>query len=236
MMHPANPAELDIPVSHSLPSPYLESGLALDPHAHSSSTAELRYVLHVGCGRAAPERLPACFRNPQWREVRLDIDPAVEPDVVASITDLSVVQDACVDAVWSSHNLEHLEAYQVPLALAEFRRVLKSDGFALITLPDLRAIARQILSGNLENTLYEAPCGPIRPIDMLFGHQDSLAAGKVYMAHRCGFTADTLGQALAEAGFDEVRVIEGKRWDLWALATMPDIDPAIFDELAKVSA
>ena len=56
-------------------------------------------VLHVGCGAAAPHKLPEIFFPAgAWAEVRLDIDPAVAPDIVASITDMSVVPDGCQSA------------------------------------------------------------------------------------------------------------------------------------------
>lgn len=215
--------------------------LAHEPQAQQSQNEAAeqarpapRKLLHVGCGTARPERMPACFTNGQWQEIRLDIDQSVAPDIIASITDLSPVEDASMDAVWSSHNLEHLNAFEVPTALTEFRRVLKEDGFALITLPDLRAIARHVLADNLTNTLYESPAGPITPLDVIFGHQASIEKGNHYMAHRTGFTASTLGQALLDAGFDEVRVHEGKRWDLWAVATMPSTPGDLFDELDGV--
>lgn len=199
-----------------------------------TSTGPVRNLLHVGCGMPNPKRLPACFHRPGWREVRFDIDPKVKPDIVGSITDLSMIPAARIDAIWSSHNLEHLNPFEVPTALAEFRRVLKPDGFALITLPDLRAIARHIAAGSLSEPLYHSPAGPISALDVVFGHQASIQAGNAFMAHRTGFTADTLGNALLEAGFSEVRVHEGKHWDLWAIAAMPDIDPALYNELAGV--
>jgi hypothetical protein len=34
-------------------------------------------VLHVGCGTYHSEKLPLMFRMAGWREIRLDIDPAV---------------------------------------------------------------------------------------------------------------------------------------------------------------
>lgn len=197
-------------------------------------TGAARNLLHVGCGMPNPKRLPACFRHPGWNEVRYDIDPRVEPDIVGSITDMSMLNDACIDAIWSSHNLEHLHSFEVPAALAEFRRVLKPTGFLLLTLPDLRAIARHIAGGGLAEPLYQSAAGPISALDVVFGHQASIRAGNGFMAHRTGFTADTLGQALLEAGFHEVRVREGRHWDLWAVATMPDSDPALFGELAGV--
>lgn len=202
--------------------------------AQSLSAAPQLNLLHVGCGAARPERLPAAFRTAKWREIRLDIDPAVAPDIIGDIQNLDGIPDACIDAIWSSHNLEHLNAFEVPAALAEFRRVLKPDGFALISVPDLRAIARQIADDNLSGTLYESAAGPITPLDILFGHQASQQQGNQFMAHRCGFTATTLGQALADAGFEEARVHEGGRWDLWALATMPSTSARVFAEFAGV--
>ncbi|HUR88853.1 MAG TPA: methyltransferase domain-containing protein [Ramlibacter sp.] len=197
-------------------------------------TDNRRRLLHVGCGMAARERLPVIFQAPEWLEVRMDIDPAVKPDVVGTITDMNAIAPASVDAIWSSHNLEHVNSFEVPKVLAEFRRVLKADGFALITLPDLRAVARAIADDRLTEPLYVSPSGPISPLDVVFGHQPSMAAGNLYMAHRTGFTARTLGQALIDAGFAEVRVHEGTRWDLWAVATMPQTAEDIFEQLAPV--
>jgi SAM-dependent methyltransferase len=193
-----------------------------------------RRLLHVGCGMSGRERLPSCFQSPDWNEIRLDIDPAVQPDVVGTITDMSAIDGGSMDALWSSHNLEHVNAFEVPNALGEFRRVLKPTGFALITLPDLRAVARRIADDMLQEPLYESPAGPITPLDVVFGHQASIARGNSFMAHRTGFTARTLGQALVDAGFAEVRVHEGTRWDLWAIATMPETAEQVFDELAGV--
>jgi len=153
---------------------------------------------------------------------------------VGSITDMSAVPDASMDAIWSSHNLEHLNSFDVPTALAEFRRVLKPTGFALISLPDMLAIAQQVVNDALDDTLYMSPAGPISPLDMIFGHQAAIKAGNHYMAHRTAFTATTLGNALTEAGFEEVRVHEGTRWDLWAIATMPETSDSVFLELAEV--
>jgi SAM-dependent methyltransferase len=180
-----------------------------------------RLVLHVGCGAASPEKLPVhFFPAAEWREIRLDIDPDVAPDVLASITDMAAVPAASVDAVWSSHNLEHLFPHEVPLALAEFRRVLKPGGFALMTMPDLQQIARLVAEDRLTDPAYLSPMGPITPLDMLYGHGASLAAGNVFMCHRGGFTARSLETALIAAGFPIVRVVRDEAFALWATAYM----------------
>lgn len=163
-------------------------------------------VLHVGCGSYAREKLPPVFRGAGWREIRLDIDPDVQPDFVASITDMNVISDGAVDAVYSSHNVEHLYPHDVPLALKEMHRVLKPNGFTLITLPDLQEVSRHVAEGKLEDPLYISGMGPIAPLDILFGHRPSLAAGNLFMAHRTGFTSTTLAAALIKAGFAAVMV------------------------------
>ena len=162
-------------------------------------------VLHVGCGAYSREKLPPVFRA-GWREVRLDIDPEVHPDFVSSITDMRVISDGVVDAVYSSHNIEHLYPHEVPLALREMHRVLRSTGFAFIVLPDLQEVARYVAEGKLEDPLYLSPVGPIAPLDILYGYRPSLAAGNAFMAHHTGFTDATLGTALVKAGFPAVIV------------------------------
>ncbi|MFN9733006.1 MAG: hypothetical protein ACK544_03175, partial [Microcystis sp.] len=41
-----------------------------------------------------------------------DINTAVNPDILGTITDLSAVPDNSVDGVFSSHNLEHIYHYE----------------------------------------------------------------------------------------------------------------------------
>ncbi|HEX6958147.1 MAG TPA: methyltransferase domain-containing protein [Ferrovibrio sp.] len=179
----------------------------------------MKTVLHVGCGPANPGALHHTFRHPGWRELRLDIDPDVRPDIIGSITDMSAVATDSVDAVWSSHNIEHLEAHDVPVALAEFRRVLRPDGFVLIATPDLQEICRHVAEGRLEDELYKSAAGPIAAIDVLFGLRSALARGRTYMAHRTGFTRETLKRKLSDAGFGYAAVqARPKAFDLWAIA------------------
>lgn len=173
-------------------------------------------VLHVGCGEPNPQKLPEMFRNDAWQEVRLDINEAVKPDIVASMIDMHMVEDNSFDALYSSHNVEHLFRHQVPVALKEFFRVLKPEGKFVVTLPDVQAVSAFIAEGTLDEALYQSPAGPIAPIDILYGWTKSIAEGNHFMAHKTGFTAKTLAKHMLSAGFSNVQV--NRRWlDLWAI-------------------
>ena len=169
-------------------------------------------VLHVGCG---PARVPEVIFSPaEWTEVRLDIDPAVEPDIVASITELPLAT-ASYQAVYSAHNLEHIAPWSVPVALAEFHRVLTPGGFVMIAVPDLQQAARRIADGEGHVVAYEAPSGPVTPFDIVFGWAPA-TANNPWMSHRCGFTLDTLHELLCAAGFKDV-LVRSTAWQLEAV-------------------
>ena len=156
--------------------------------------------LHVGCGYHDKTQTTDVFNTNDWDEVRLDIDKNVNPDIVSSITDMRVVEDKSFNAVYSSHNIEHLYAHEVPLALSEFRRVLTDDGFVFIRCPDLYTIAKHIVDGNVSKAMYESEAGPITPIDALFGMR-SFLVNNPYMAHKVGFTAELLVGTLKNNNF-----------------------------------
>ena len=156
-----------------------------------SETSPQRTFLHVGCGGdPAPAWLDA------YKEVRLDIDETHKPDIVASMLDLGDIGQ--YDVVYLSHSLEHVYPHQVPVALEEFRRVLKDDGFVAIVVPDLEDIRPT------EDVVYESPAGPVTGLDMYYG-MARLIAENPYMAHKCGFTQATLTKVLEEAGFSKVK-------------------------------
>lgn len=179
-------------------------------------------VLHVGCGPLAEQKLHETFRGNGWEEVRLDINPAAHPHIVASITDMSVVATGSFDALYSSHNLEHLAPHEVPAALNEFRRVLRPQGFALITVPDIQQVAEHIARGEAESAVLHTNLGPITPLDILYGFRPLLAENP-FMAHRFGFTAQTLDAALKNAGFAHCDVERDGEFNLWAVASPTEL-------------
>jgi predicted SAM-dependent methyltransferase len=159
-----------------------------------------------------------------WEEVRFDIDPRVEPDVVGSVIEIGrSFEPQSFDGVWSSHVLEHLYAHEVFPTLCQFRQVLKLDGFALVMSPDIEAVAHFIVKHGIAAIAYNSPAGPIRPLDMLYGHSRAIEEGHVYMAHRTGFTAERLGNLLLMAGFPTVSVTT-ENFEVCALALMPEAD------------
>jgi predicted SAM-dependent methyltransferase len=181
----------------------------------------MKSFLHVGCGRKRKDRTTRGLNTSEWSEIRLDIDASVQPDVIGTMTDMSAVATASVDAVFSSHNIEHLYPHEVPLALSEFLRVLKPDGFFVVTCPDLQSVCKLIAEDKLTEAAYTSPAGPIAPIDILYGLRSSMAQGNLYMAHRCGFTQKVLTATLQAAGFKAVATMARAHpyFDLWAVAS-----------------
>ena len=182
----------------------------------------MKRLLNAGSGPGAALRIARMIADYGWEEIRLDIDPDVKPDVLGSILDLRAsFEPQAFDAVWSSHVLEHLYAHEVYPTLRQFHEVLKPDGFALIMSPDMESVAQFIVEHGIAAIAYHSPAGPIRPLDMLYGHSRAIEEGRVYMAHRTGFTAERLGNLLLMAGFATVS-ISTANFEICALALMPD--------------
>ena len=181
----------------------------------------MKTFLHVGCGPNHKDRTTSGFNTPEWKELRLDIDKNVSPDIIGTMTDMSPLADSSVDAVFSSHNIEHLYPHEVPVALAEFKRVLKPQGFVVIKCPDLQSVCALVAEDKLLEPAYNSPAGPIAPIDILYGHRPPMAAGNLYMAHHCGFTEKILSSSLVQAGFAATASMRlPKSFELRVLATL----------------
>ena len=192
----------------------------------------MRTVLHVGCGSATIAKMPQGFQDGSWRELRFDINPACGVDFQGTITDMNAVSNDSVDALYSSHNIEHVFAHEVPAVLREFRRVIKPDGFVVITCPDLESVAKHVAEGRLEEPLYVSPSGPIAALDIFYGHGAAIARGEVYMAHKTGFTARTLTSHGQAAGFATLGIRRReKNFDLWMIATKTGVPGEKMGEL-----
>ena len=153
-------------------------------------------ILHAGCGR---EPLPAWLSA--YKEVRLDIDPDVGPDIVAPLTSLGEIGP--FDAVWCSHVLEHLPQDQIEKALQEFKRVTKEGAPVMVIVPDTENIEPT------DDVLYQSPIGPITGKDLHFGCQ-SLIQSNEYMRHQTQFVRDSLNEIFSKVfSRSEVRRLSG---------------------------
>ena len=194
----------------------------------------MKKFLHVGCGTKRKDHTTAGFNTAGWEETRLDIDATVQPDLTGSMTDMAGVASQSMDAIFSSHNIEHLYAHEVPVALAEFYRILKPDGFAVITCPDLQSVCALVANDKLTDPAYVSAAGPIAPLDILYGHRPQMARGNLYMAHHCGFTRKVLQDTLRAAGFASVATLaRPKSFDLWAVACKAALSEADLRDLAR---
>lgn len=181
-----------------------------------AAAAEPRTVLYAGSGSPAVRKKTLHWSFRGWQVTALDVDPRCEPDVVASITDMAPVQSASVHAVQASHVLEHVHDHEVPLALAEFLRVLVPDGDLLLQVPDLQQACAAVADGRGEQPLYQSPGGPVCALDMVFGFRPYIALAPAMM-HRTGFTCERLAKLLEAAGFVEVKAWVDQ-FDLFATA------------------
>jgi SAM-dependent methyltransferase len=161
-------------------------------------------LLHVGCG-GTPK--PESFAG--LSEVRLDISPEFNPDIVANMTDMGDIGP--FDVVYSSHSLEHLFPHEVPRAVGEFHRVLKDGGVAVVVVPDLEDVKPT------EDLLFVSDAGPVCGLDLYYGH-GRMIHDHPHMAHHCGFVADTLESVLQAAGFSRIDIRRLDCHNLFALA------------------
>jgi len=152
----------------------------------------MKIFLHVGCGPKRKDPTTAGFNTPDRQEQRLDIDESVSPDLVGTMVDMSIVPSVSVNAIFSSHNIDHLYPHEVPVAMAEFKPMLKPDGFVVITCPDLQSVCALVAEDKLTEPAYTSPAGPIAPLEIIYGHRLPMAKGNLYMAHHCGFTKKVL--------------------------------------------
>lgn len=190
--------------------------------------------LHVGCGSKYKNKTTSGFNNDDWDEIRFDIDEAVKPDITGTITDMSSVESFSVEAVFSSNNIEHIYAHEVPRALSEFLRVLKPEGFLVLTCPDLQSVCALVAEDKLLEPMYVSPVGPVTPLDTLYGYGPFLSRGDLHMAHRCGFTQRVLTNHLRASGFPSVICARhgGSFHELWAVATKNKVTKAHLRQLA----
>jgi hypothetical protein len=167
-------------------------------------------VLNVGGGSRV---LPPQFDG--WEQDLLDIDSAVAPDICIDAKRIIDLPPYTYDAVWSSHQLEHVYQHEVPVVLEGFHHVLKARGFAWVSVPDIGAVVAALATKDISDTWYMAGENPITYHDVLYGWGKMIADGNTFYAHKTGFTAHTLDCAMKQ--FFPIVQIARDGFDLSAL-------------------
>jgi SAM-dependent methyltransferase len=147
-------------------------------------------LLHIG-GGGGP--LPEWLKGVE--EITLDIDPKYNPDYCRSMVDMGQVGK--YDFVYSCHCLEHVFPHEARNALKEMHRVLKPGGVNFVIVPDLEGVKPN------HDVVYDSPAGPVCGLDIIYG-MASLIEENPYMAHKTGFTMETLQREFKIAGFKRI--------------------------------
>ena len=148
--------------------------------------------LHLGCGK----RIIPGF-------VHIDAIDYPHVDHVATIDNLSFIQDNSVDVIYNCHVLEHFKRRDVGRVLQEWLRVLKPGGTLRISVPDFAKLCEVYQQHHQLNLV----------IGALFGRQDYL-----YNIHYNVFDFASLSAELESVGFTNVR-----RYD-WRETEHADVD------------
>lgn len=195
----------------------------------------MKTLLHLGAGKLrAPRDL---FSPEEWREIRVDLSPEAEPDIMADVRDLGGhVADASADAIFAAHLLEHLPEAGLLETLLHWRKLLKPGGRLLLHVPDIHVAAQWIAEGRGCAVMYYAPSDgepqAVRPLDLIYGCA-AMSAGEELMCHRTGFTCSTLGWWLGQAGFEgQIHYHPNHMWTIVADVRrngrdVPDCEPCV---------
>lgn len=76
----------------------------------------MKKLLHIGCGKQGVEMLPPFDWVGEWRLVRVDIDPAVGPDIVASMTEMAEIDTDSIDVIFQS-TISSISSFMKSLSL-----------------------------------------------------------------------------------------------------------------------
>lgn len=164
--------------------------------------------VHLGAGRRKLDGF-----------IQVDIDPGVNIDLVSDISSLPMFGNDSVDEIYASHCFEYFDAYQAPIVLAEWRRVLRPGGSLFLSVPDMDSLMQ----------IYQESKDLNRIIGPLFGRWGS-SQGVIY--HRVVYNFETLSRALQSAGFSQIKRFSpvdylaaiDPQYDDYSLAFFPHMD------------
>ena len=151
------------------------------PHLHKDTPIKL----HLCCG---DKKLPGFLG--------VDIREEVDPDIVASVDDLNMIDDGLAEEIYFCHGFEHIPVASAEMCLHELRRVLKPGGCLRLALPDFEALSRLYVAGF-------ARMEEIRPA--IHGGQDY-----VHNTHYASWDIKSLATLLQRCGFSNTTRYKAK--------------------------
>lgn len=108
--------------------------------------------------------------------------------------------ESSIDAVYSSHTLEHLSKAQGRFFLAECHRVLQKGGVLRIVVPDLKHNVREYLDGRLPADDF------VENLGVLYIESDRKWKNRlnpfIQFPHKCMYDSERLVEIFRELGFD----------------------------------
>ena len=115
------------------------------------------------------------------------------------------VPSACVDVLYSSHMLEHLDPEGARRFLAEVRRVLKPKGMVRIAVPDIQILVQQYATdGDADAFVRATDLGSSQPHSLLEKIR-FLVIGNRH--HLWMYDGRSLCRLLCNCGFVEARIV-----------------------------
>ncbi|MCJ2541597.1 methyltransferase domain-containing protein [Thermostichus vulcanus] len=134
--------------------------------------------------------------HPNWKI--FNIQPGPNVDYVGNAVDLSQFPDNSLEAIYTSHTLEHFNYTQeLPVVLKEWYRALRFGGQLMISVPDLPTLCRLYLKEEA------TPAQRFAIMRMMFGGQVD-----EYDYHKVGLSWEHLFMLLSQAGFRIIRKVD----------------------------
>lgn len=114
--------------------------------------------------------------------------------------------DNCVEALYTSHMVEHLDRNEVILFLREARRLLAPHGVLRIGVPDLRKLVSQYVTEGDADSFLEATLLTREMPKTILGRLQYLAIGDRH--HLWMYDGPSMIRLLSTTGFKEPRILE----------------------------
>ncbi len=154
--------------------------------------------LHIGCGK---------LHRKGW--INVDIDPRINPDILASVDDLYMFPDESVDLIEHNHLFEPLTPHQVDISAKEWLPVLKPGGVLEFECPNF-ARCTEILT-SINSTADEKRLAMIGiygwPPDFEEFDEDGNMNLNVFQTHKWGWSPEDAINKLKAAGFKSAKKI-----------------------------